>query len=208
MESSTKSQNILIHTYYYPVHTLGPGARIGIWTQGCKIHCKGCMSKKTWSFDKDKAVDVTELVNKILLLSNNVPCGITISGGEPFNNSAGLESLLEKLSVAGFEDIIVYTGYSKDHIVRKYGWIKKYCAMLISGKYRLGLETNAVWCGSSNQKYTIFKSKFSDKYSEWLRQEKGQLQILELNDSIVIMGIPHQGDMDYLLNMLIGAKDA
>ena len=32
---------------HFPVTTLGPGNRIGIWVQGCTIRCPGCVSADT-----------------------------------------------------------------------------------------------------------------------------------------------------------------
>ena len=45
---------ISINNYKYPVTVLGPGKRIVVWTQGCSIRCKGCMSIHTWTFDEKK----------------------------------------------------------------------------------------------------------------------------------------------------------
>ncbi len=33
---------------HFPVTTLGPGRRLGIWFQGCSIRCPGCISADTW----------------------------------------------------------------------------------------------------------------------------------------------------------------
>jgi len=47
---------------HWPVTVLGPGRRIGLWVQGCTIHCKGCVSQDTWPRDPAKAIAVTDLV--------------------------------------------------------------------------------------------------------------------------------------------------
>lgn len=46
---------------HFPVTTLGPGNRIGIWFQGCSIQCQGCVSVDTWGTGKGGV-----LVNEIM----------------------------------------------------------------------------------------------------------------------------------------------
>ena len=43
------TQSVSISRLHFPVTTLGPGHRIGIWFQGCSIRCEGCLSMDTWA---------------------------------------------------------------------------------------------------------------------------------------------------------------
>ena len=71
---------LLINLIAYPLKVLGVGERVGIWTQGCTLKCKGCMSKHTWEFDTSKKVYINDIIKTI----KNYPTkSITISGGEP-----------------------------------------------------------------------------------------------------------------------------
>ena len=51
---------------HFPVTTLGPGRRIGIWFQGCSIRCKGCVSADTWGTGKG-GVSIDEIMTVSLL---------------------------------------------------------------------------------------------------------------------------------------------
>jgi anaerobic ribonucleoside-triphosphate reductase activating protein len=53
---------IAINKAHFPVTVLGPGRRIGIWTQGCRIHCKGCVSQDTWAADPGRETTVARLI--------------------------------------------------------------------------------------------------------------------------------------------------
>jgi anaerobic ribonucleoside-triphosphate reductase activating protein len=80
---------------HFPITALGPGRRIGIWFQGCSIRCAGCMSRDSWAFSRD-----SEPVEKVL--ERMAPWfaeadGVTISGGEPFDQSDGLAAVLAGL---------------------------------------------------------------------------------------------------------------
>lgn len=39
---------MILSRLHFPVTTLGPGRRIGVWFQGCSIRCAGCISRDTW----------------------------------------------------------------------------------------------------------------------------------------------------------------
>ena len=56
---------IAISRIHYPVTTLGPGKRIGIWMQGCSIRCPGCISADTWAPGRG-VVRVRSVIERIL----------------------------------------------------------------------------------------------------------------------------------------------
>ena len=99
---------------HYPVTTLGPGRRVGIWFQGCSIRCPGCVSVDTWAAGQGGTTvsAVLAAVSPWLVTAD----GVTISGGEPFDQVDALLALLRGLRSAGAEDILVYSGYF--HFVR------------------------------------------------------------------------------------------
>ena len=88
-----------------PVHSLGPGKRVCLWTQGCKKRCKRCMSPELQPFTGTETEE--ELLSKLLnkLAEKNDCKGITISGGEPFEQPQALLKLL-KLLRNNFEDVL------------------------------------------------------------------------------------------------------
>lgn len=95
-----------------PITTLGPGNRVGIWTQGCTKRCKGCMSGELQTFDQTKDIPVDLLISIIVSEARRNKCrGITISGGDPLEQSEQLYFLLKGLR-SFFTDVLVYTGYT------------------------------------------------------------------------------------------------
>src|SRR5258708_12262683 len=68
---------------HFPIMSLGYGRRIGIWTQGCSIGCKGCMSVDTWA-SRPAKIPVAEFVTRVdrWLAS---PDGITPPAAHPLH---------------------------------------------------------------------------------------------------------------------------
>ena len=100
---------IRLHRVYYPVTTLGPGRRLGIWVQGCKKKCPGCLSP-----EMQPCVGPLLTVESIV---QNIPAdirpdGLTISGGEPFDQPAGVAELIRWFTDRYTSDVLVYTGYT------------------------------------------------------------------------------------------------
>ena len=97
----------------------GPGLRTVIWVQGCSIHCKGCFNKDLWDKNGGKKMFVSDILKQI---PKDVD-GITISGGEPFEQCIGLTKFIE-LFKKKFpkKTVIIFIGISKSLLI----WASKY----------------------------------------------------------------------------------
>ena len=149
------SEKILTGLIYYPVRTLGIGNRIGIWTVGCSLHCPGCITPHNWEFDPDTARPIPEILQEITAYKVFGPDGITISGGEPFDQAPALRILLEGLREEGFRDIMVYTGYLFENLKAKYRWIHDLIDVLVDGPFMEGNTASEAWKGSDNQRMIL-----------------------------------------------------
>ena len=78
-----------------PVHSLGPGERVCLWTQGCNKNCKGCVAPEMQPFI-GKDIDDVSLGEVIIQAAKARNCnGLTISGGDPFEQPEALLALLK-----------------------------------------------------------------------------------------------------------------
>ena len=131
----------------------GPGIRFVIFTQGCDFHCEGCHNPHTWSHTGGTLVDIDSLYKTIK--SNPLIKGITISGGEPFLQSAALIPLIKRLRKSGYE-IAVYTGYSFEQLLTEGGTsteMVKLVDIIIDGKFLLNEKSLLLkFKGSKNQR--------------------------------------------------------
>ena len=198
MEADIKQ--ILIHMIHYPVITLGPGRRVGIWLRGCSIHCAGCISEELWSFDPRFARDVESLSDEVcsFFKGSTPPDGVTISGGEPLDQLVPLMALLRLLRSGGVRDILLYTGYEISYSLLSNKELPKFVSAVIDGPFKLNLETEAAWKGSSNQTLTLFDLNYEERYTEWSRMKKGAMQVAYSEDRVVYIGIPRQADVSQI----------
>jgi anaerobic ribonucleoside-triphosphate reductase activating protein len=188
--------SLLINLIYAPVLTLGPGIRIGIWFQGCSIRCKGCISKHTWGFDKKYQKTIAQVIDQINYYSEIYNTkSITISGGEPFDQSASLYIFLKKLKKLKFNDILLYSGYKFNYLQKNHGDILKYIDVLIDGPFIESKKTNKIYKGSNNQRMYILNKSLSPIYQEYKKQLKNKkLQVITKDNEIYLIGIP---DIDF-----------
>lgn len=87
----------------------GPGVRSVIWVQGCTLGCVGCINP--WSWDKNSSAAKDMTAAEILDLVLHDVEGISISGGEPFQQPKGLALLLAAAKARRLSTL-VFTGYS------------------------------------------------------------------------------------------------
>ena len=188
------SGKILVRFWHFPIMTLGPGKRLGIWLQGCSIHCKGCIAPENQPFDENFSVEIDSLIDEMKPALKEAS-GITISGGEPLDQKESLLYLLERLNNLGTRDILLYSGYTKNEIISKCPQIMNLIAALIDGAFIMGALTNSIWKGSENQTLNFFRSEFYTKYENWINasEETGRkLQLVKKGIDYYLIGIPEQ----------------
>lgn len=176
-----------------PVHSLGPGARVCLWTQGCSKGCVGCISPELQT-DGGSIADSTKLAQLIVGVASQGGCrGLTVSGGDPFEQAEELLLLLVNVRDS-FDDILVYTGFTLAEINDgSAGEAGKECLsyidVLIDGRYQRELNTpDCVLRGSSNQIIHFFNEEKKDVYTEYMK--KGRIiETFRHKDSTIITGI-------------------
>ncbi len=95
----------------------GTGIRVSLFVSGCMIHCNGCFNTQTWNFDFGVPYD-QEIENRILAeLAKDFYEGLTILGGEPFeeSNQRELVKLIRRVRTElPVRNIWMYSGYVYD----------------------------------------------------------------------------------------------
>ena len=101
----------------------GPGMRVTLFVSGCRNHCPGCFNVDTWNFQYGHPY--TENVEEQIIteLKESYYRGLTILGGEPFEeeNQPTVQNLIRNVrsKYAETRDIWVYTGYTLDELRTK-----------------------------------------------------------------------------------------
>jgi anaerobic ribonucleoside-triphosphate reductase activating protein len=196
--------DLQVNRTHYPVRTLGPGVRAGIWTQGCTIGCRGCASQDTWPLRPERSVDVRRLVEWL----DSLPAvdGLTITGGEPFQQMEGLTALLRAIRDWAAPrpealDILVYSGYSRAALGRRSGSTAalSLCDAIITGPYVDRLNPGGLWRGSANQRLVILSELGEARYGQAVAgQPEPRIQMSSDGDRLWLVGIPRRGDLDLL----------
>lgn len=177
---------INIHSTIKSSRVNGPGDRFVIWTQGCRKMCKNCYNPETWSHYRNNLVDIDSLVEEI---KNSSVSGVTISGGDPFEQPEELFYLLREIKQLDLSDgVIVFSGYTMEQI-RGDSKLEKcldYIDVLIDGLYIEEKRITNGLAGSSNQQFHYLSDKISSDSIE-IDQE---VEIHLLGELIQITGFP------------------
>lgn len=195
---------LAISRIHFPVTTLGPGRRVGIWFQGCSIRCPGCISADTWRVVPGE-VTAQELVNSIEPWLSECD-GVTISGGEPFDQLSGLESLLNELRRRFNTNVLVFSGYPYETLIESQMAWGGLIDALVSDPYVEAAENTKALRGSDNQRLHCLTPSgialFSG-YERRLAETDKHLDVMFDEDGTAwLAGIPTRGDMAKLIALL------
>ena len=195
---------IAVNKAHFPVTVLGPGRRIGIWLQGCSIGCKGCVSQDTWARDAGREMTVAQLLNWCREVSGGAPDGVTISGGEPFDQPKALAALLDGLihwraDCAVDFDILCYSGYPLARLQKAQEKLLRKLDALIPEPYVDNQPLTHLWRGSANQPLLPLSARGRSRYAAFVDAvvdpAAKRMQAAVDGERIWYVGIPARGDM-------------
>lgn len=164
----------------------GPGKRFTLWTQGCSKGCVDCFNPETWSNKNNIVLSTHEIFE---LIKEEEIDGVTITGGDPFEQEEELLDLLILISNLSLsKGVIVFTGFTYDEI--RENKIREKCCdyidVLIDGRYEKENRVSDCFKGSSNQNIIYFSSKVKEE--ELIMDQEVEVS---LSDGIIsVTGFP------------------
>lgn len=149
----------------------GPGLRVIFWVQGCSLRCtRNCLNPHLLREQGGWLVAPSELAETVLTKARDYAEveGVTVLGGEPFDQAGALAQTLAPVSTAGLS-VMVYTGHafealrsraeSDDGVAR----LLALCDLLVDGPFVDELfDGSLVWRGSTNQRLLSLSGRYSE----------------------------------------------
>ncbi len=195
---------IALSRIHFPVTTLGPGRRLGIWLQGCSIRCPGCISADTWATGRG-LVELSQLMAR-LEPRLGATDGVTISGGEPFDQPEALRALLTALRARTAADILVYSGHPYETISLLIDGMPGLIDALISDPYIADGPQTLALRGSDNQRLHCLTPLGATRFAALATAPLADraLDVMFDDDgSVWLAGIPRRGDWERLQRQLL-----
>ncbi|WP_414732684.1 anaerobic ribonucleoside-triphosphate reductase activating protein [Acetobacterium carbinolicum] len=132
----------------------GPGIRFVVFAQGCPHQCEGCHNPATHDSNGGNLVDVDAIIDE--MRNNPLLDGITLSGGEPFEQPEAFCELAKRSKELGYH-VMTYTGYTYETLLEKKD-ARRLCLLentdlLVDGKFEVKKKSLMLkFRGSKNQR--------------------------------------------------------
>lgn len=179
----------------------GPGERAVIWVQGCRRRCPGCFNPQFHPLEGGEEVTVASLADRILAVGGLA--GITLSGGEPFEQAAALAQLCSLARPTGLP-VLTFTGYTLDELqaAGRSDWkaLLVETDLLVAGPYLQHLPSRDALRGSSNQKLHFLTDRMSPE-SLWPSQ---RVEVRLDGQKVSVSGFPHARALSALRRRIEG----
>lgn len=133
----------------------GPGIRATMFVSGCTHNCKGCFNQEYKNFGYGKDFTKESELEFIEYVKDPNVKGVTILGGEPFDQDDDLLTLVQDITNMTGKPIWVYSGYTYEYLIKKplARQILDYCEVLVDGPFIEELKDYRLrFKGSSNQR--------------------------------------------------------
>jgi len=133
--------------------------------------------------------------------------GVTISGGEPFDQPEALKALLESIRSHTNVDILVYSGHAFEALETRLPTFAGLIDALISDPYDRNAVQTLALRGSDNQRLHFLtqlgRSRFAEFGGRCASAEKRFDVMMDDNGTVWLAGIPGRGDFARLKHLLV-----
>lgn len=147
--------SIWLYRLYHGSVVDGAGRRSVIQVSGCSIRCSGCLVPQTHIRENGERVSISSIVSEVVDRRKEHD-GVTILGGEPFDQPESVAELVSRLKNHGLH-ITIYTGYTIEQLIQRKppatDYILTHIDTLIDGPFISELRDAAgEYRGSQNQR--------------------------------------------------------
>jgi anaerobic ribonucleoside-triphosphate reductase activating protein len=158
------------------------------------------MSRDTWAEARSK-ITVSEIIDSVQPWLEETD-GITISGGEPFEQPEALMELLEGFRIAADTSVIAYSGFPLEQLTEQHPSILEQIDLLISEPFDSTKAVSAPLFGSANQRAICLTKRGAEIWqkaeADW-RERGGRLDLITEADGLIwVAGVPGPGDLERL----------
>lgn len=172
----------------------GPGRRWALWVQGCSIRCAGCCNPEMFDDRRGQAAEIDELAAGVAEARARGVEGVTLLGGEPFEQAAELATLAGHARALAMT-VMVFSGYTLDQL-RGRGDAAALLAvtdLLVDGPYDRTRPEPAPpvgrrWIGSANQQMHYLTSAYAA--GDPRMRDANTIEIRLSRDALQINGWP------------------
>ena len=190
---------------HFPVTTLGPGSRVGVWFQGCSIRCPGCVSMDTW--DPSRGLTTVEAVLNAMAAFAADADGLTVSGGEPFDQPEALHALLRGWGTLNGGDVLVYSGRPLEELEVRIAELDGLVDAVIADRFEHGAPGTLALRGSDNQRLVTPTARGAGLFRPYDRprnpgERAFDVMFDDASGEVFLAGIPSPGDMSRLADIL------
>jgi len=151
---------VAIHSRLARSEANGPGLRSVVWVQGCSLGCDGCFNPLT--HDRATPVPVVSAAELADWVVSNGVEGLTISGGEPFEQPVGVLEMGRLVREAGL-GVVILTGFTWSEVTQMIppAELARSADAVITGRYQRDRHIGLGLRGSSNKKVRLIGDRYS-----------------------------------------------
>lgn len=149
----------------------GPGLRVIFWVQGCSLLCtRNCLNPHLLRGEGGWPIRPGELAGAVLTKARDYAEveGVTVLGGEPFDQASALALALEPVRAVGLS-VMVYTGHTLEELRERAAGdegvarLLALCDILVDGPFVDELfDGSLVWRGSTNQRLLSLSGRYGE----------------------------------------------
>ena len=170
----------------------GPGRRFAVWVQGCSLRCPGCCNPEL--FSSRGGVEVTPGALAADILKTPGIEGISVLGGEPFEQAAAVAELCRLCKARGLS-VMVYTGFTMAELQARPDAeaLIAQCDLMLDGRYvREAPEPRRRWVGSTNQVLHFLTDRY--QANDGCFEAANTAEVRLVNGKLVVNGWPALAD--------------